>query len=218
MYNKVSAIRAKSWAWYPINASPTVRNVFESWESVFFFIIYYFLYVFLHFFVMCWQERLAKAHGSQCGFCTPGMVMSVYTLLRNKPEPSMDDITQALAGVLDQFFLQSHSITSYFSCWSNGTSKKQNRNLHVLLLIPWLNRYICSYLRRCVCVFCRQPVSLHWVSTHRGRLQDLLPGTKSTSVTKTRYVSYSLITLIFSGRASALTALAVYKPSNWQTH
>ncbi|XP_029941631.1 aldehyde oxidase 1-like [Salarias fasciatus] len=44
------------------------------------------------------QERIAKAHGSQCGFCTPGMVMSVYTLLRNKPQPSMDDIMQALAG------------------------------------------------------------------------------------------------------------------------
>lgn len=46
------------------------------------------------------QERIAKANGSQCGFCTPGMVMSMYTLLRNKPQPSMDDITQALAGNL----------------------------------------------------------------------------------------------------------------------
>ncbi|XP_060922759.1 aldehyde oxidase 1-like [Limanda limanda] len=46
------------------------------------------------------QERIAKAHGSQCGFCTPGMVMSMYTLLRNTPQPCMDDITQALAGNL----------------------------------------------------------------------------------------------------------------------
>nr|XP_046238450.1 aldehyde oxidase 6 isoform X2 [Scatophagus argus] len=46
------------------------------------------------------QERIAKAHGSQCGFCTPGMVMSMYTLLRNKPQPTMEDITQALAGNL----------------------------------------------------------------------------------------------------------------------
>ncbi|CAG0917879.1 unnamed protein product [Notodromas monacha] len=29
------------------------------------------------------QERIARAHGSQCGFCTPGFVMSVYALLRN---------------------------------------------------------------------------------------------------------------------------------------
>ncbi|XP_043965965.1 aldehyde oxidase 6 isoform X2 [Gambusia affinis] len=46
------------------------------------------------------QERIAKAHGSQCGFCTPGMVMSMYALLRNKPKPTMDDITQALGGNL----------------------------------------------------------------------------------------------------------------------
>uniref|UniRef100_A0A4W5P4J5 Aldehyde oxidase 1 n=1 Tax=Hucho hucho TaxID=62062 RepID=A0A4W5P4J5_9TELE len=46
------------------------------------------------------QERIAKAHGSQCGFCTPGMVMSMYTLLRNKPQPNMEDITEALGGNL----------------------------------------------------------------------------------------------------------------------
>uniref|UniRef100_A0A3Q2YTQ2 Aldehyde oxidase 1 n=1 Tax=Hippocampus comes TaxID=109280 RepID=A0A3Q2YTQ2_HIPCM len=45
------------------------------------------------------QERIAKAHGSQCGFCTPGMVMSMYTLLRNNPQPSLEDITQALTNL-----------------------------------------------------------------------------------------------------------------------
>ena len=29
------------------------------------------------------QERIAKLHGSQCGFCTPGIVMSLYALIRN---------------------------------------------------------------------------------------------------------------------------------------
>jgi xanthine dehydrogenase/oxidase len=38
------------------------------------------------------QERMAASHGSQCGFCTPGIVMSMYTLLRNKPKPNMDDL------------------------------------------------------------------------------------------------------------------------------
>ncbi|XP_030628407.1 aldehyde oxidase 6 isoform X1 [Chanos chanos] len=46
------------------------------------------------------QERIAKAHGSQCGFCTPGMVMSMYTLLRNQPQPTMEDIMDNLAGNL----------------------------------------------------------------------------------------------------------------------
>lgn len=47
------------------------------------------------------QERLAKAHGSQCGFCTPGFVMSMYALLRSKPDaPTETEIEEALAGNL----------------------------------------------------------------------------------------------------------------------
>nr|XP_033794956.1 xanthine dehydrogenase/oxidase [Geotrypetes seraphini] len=46
------------------------------------------------------QERLAKSHGSQCGFCTPGIVMSMYTLLRNNPEPAMEEIENAFQGNL----------------------------------------------------------------------------------------------------------------------
>ncbi|XP_067326697.1 aldehyde oxidase 3-like [Anolis sagrei] len=46
------------------------------------------------------QQRLAKCHGSQCGFCTPGMVMSMYSLLRNHPEPSMEQIAASLDGNL----------------------------------------------------------------------------------------------------------------------
>ncbi|XP_072473321.1 aldehyde oxidase 2-like isoform X1 [Notamacropus eugenii] len=46
------------------------------------------------------QERIAKGHGTQCGFCTPGMVMSLYALLRNHPEPSPQQLTEALGGNL----------------------------------------------------------------------------------------------------------------------
>uniref|UniRef100_A0A2K5WHA8 aldehyde oxidase n=1 Tax=Macaca fascicularis TaxID=9541 RepID=A0A2K5WHA8_MACFA len=46
------------------------------------------------------QERIAKSHGTQCGFCTPGMVMSMYTLLRNHPQPSEEQLTEALGGNL----------------------------------------------------------------------------------------------------------------------
>jgi len=34
------------------------------------------------------QERIAKLHGSQCGFCTPGIVMSLYALIRNSYDTS----------------------------------------------------------------------------------------------------------------------------------
>lgn len=47
------------------------------------------------------QERIAKFHGSQCGFCTPGIVMSLYGLLRAKNgHVSKDEITEALDGNL----------------------------------------------------------------------------------------------------------------------
>ncbi|XP_054113736.1 aldehyde oxidase 2 isoform X3 [Callithrix jacchus] len=46
------------------------------------------------------QERIAKSHGTQCGFCTPGMVMSMYTLLRNHPQPSEEQLMEALGGNL----------------------------------------------------------------------------------------------------------------------
>ncbi|KAK5644720.1 hypothetical protein RI129_006020 [Pyrocoelia pectoralis] len=46
------------------------------------------------------QERIAKAHGSQCGFCTPGIVMSMYSLLRNMGKPTMKDLEVAFQGNL----------------------------------------------------------------------------------------------------------------------
>ncbi|XP_055644800.1 xanthine dehydrogenase isoform X2 [Toxorhynchites rutilus septentrionalis] len=46
------------------------------------------------------QERIAKAHGSQCGFCTPGIVMSMYSLLRSSPVPSMKEMEVAFQGNL----------------------------------------------------------------------------------------------------------------------
>ncbi|GMM27967.1 hypothetical protein DAMA08_006830 [Martiniozyma asiatica (nom. inval.)] len=43
------------------------------------------------------QERIAKFHGSQCGYCTPGFVMNLYTLLREKNgKVSTHDIDEAL--------------------------------------------------------------------------------------------------------------------------
>jgi len=48
--------------------------------------------------IFVFQEKLAMSHGSQCGFCTPGIVMSMYTLLRNNPLPEMNDVESAFEG------------------------------------------------------------------------------------------------------------------------
>ena len=46
------------------------------------------------------QERIARGNGSQCGFCTPGIVMSLYALLRNDSEPSEIEVEEAFDGNL----------------------------------------------------------------------------------------------------------------------
>ncbi|XP_012937557.1 xanthine dehydrogenase/oxidase [Aplysia californica] len=78
------------------------------------------------------QERIAKFHGSQCGFCTPGIVMSMYTLLRNNPRPTVREMEKYFDGnlcrctgyrpILDGFrtFTKEYQCPMGESCCRNG--------------------------------------------------------------------------------------------------
>jgi aerobic carbon-monoxide dehydrogenase small subunit len=44
------------------------------------------------------QAAFKQEHGLQCGFCTPGMMLTSIALLQDKPNPSDDDIRWALSG------------------------------------------------------------------------------------------------------------------------
>jgi carbon-monoxide dehydrogenase small subunit len=46
------------------------------------------------------QEGFMAEHGLQCGYCTPGMLMTSYAFLRTHPKPSEDDIRWAISGNL----------------------------------------------------------------------------------------------------------------------
>jgi len=46
------------------------------------------------------QRAFVEAGGIQCGFCTPGMLVSATALLEAKPDPTEDDVRLALAGNL----------------------------------------------------------------------------------------------------------------------
>jgi 4-hydroxybenzoyl-CoA reductase subunit gamma len=46
------------------------------------------------------QQAFHEKLGTQCGFCTPGMVMASEALLRRCPDPSVEQIREALAGNL----------------------------------------------------------------------------------------------------------------------
>ena len=46
------------------------------------------------------QQAFHERHALQCGFCTPGFLMSAEALLRERPDPSERDVREALAGNL----------------------------------------------------------------------------------------------------------------------
>lgn len=46
------------------------------------------------------QEGFKEEHGLQCGFCTPGMLMSSYALLQKNPQPTEDEIRWGISGNL----------------------------------------------------------------------------------------------------------------------
>jgi carbon-monoxide dehydrogenase small subunit len=46
------------------------------------------------------QEAFRDGHGMQCGYCTPGMLISAQALLAANPDPSIDEIKEAIGGNL----------------------------------------------------------------------------------------------------------------------
>lgn len=46
------------------------------------------------------QQAFLEKHGLQCGFCTPGIIISVHAMLHENPDPTEDEIRQGLSGNL----------------------------------------------------------------------------------------------------------------------
>ena len=46
------------------------------------------------------QQGFTECHGLQCGFCTPGMIMTAVALLKDNPNPTEAEITKGLEGNL----------------------------------------------------------------------------------------------------------------------
>jgi carbon-monoxide dehydrogenase small subunit len=46
------------------------------------------------------QESFREAHGAQCGFCTPGILMTLVPFLKENPDPTEQEIREAIAGNL----------------------------------------------------------------------------------------------------------------------
>ena len=58
------------------------------------------------------QQSLVEHHGSQCGFCTPGFIMSMFALYQKTQQPDREAVIQALSGNL----MPLHRLPPYYRC------------------------------------------------------------------------------------------------------
>eukprot|EP00520_Triparma_pacifica_P017654 CAMPEP_0118636436 /NCGR_PEP_ID=MMETSP0785-20121206/2621_1 /TAXON_ID=91992 /ORGANISM="Bolidomonas pacifica, Strain CCMP 1866" /LENGTH=1412 /DNA_ID=CAMNT_0006527561 /DNA_START=58 /DNA_END=4292 /DNA_ORIENTATION=+ len=61
------------------------------------------------------QERMTKSHGSQCGFCTPGIVVAISTIFANKPDATIDEVEEHMDGNICR-------CTGYRPIWDSAKS------------------------------------------------------------------------------------------------
>ncbi|PAV75669.1 hypothetical protein WR25_15165 [Diploscapter pachys] len=74
------------------------------------------------------QERLAKGHGTQCGFCSPGFIMSAYALFRNNPSPTKFDVDMAIKGNYCRCTGYRPIIEAFYSFTNGGCCQGKNGN------------------------------------------------------------------------------------------
>ena len=58
------------------------------------------------------QQAMVNYHGSQCGFCTPGQVMSAVALLDSNPNPTREEVRHAMSGNLCRCGAYDHYLNS----------------------------------------------------------------------------------------------------------
>ena len=56
------------------------------------------------------QQSFWEAHGLQCGYCTPGILMTLVPFLKQNPNPTEDDIRRALSGNLCRCTVYQHIV------------------------------------------------------------------------------------------------------------
>jgi len=72
------------------------------------------------------QQAFMDEHGLQCGFCTPGMLMRSYRLLKENPDPSEEEIRHGMAGNLCRCTGYQNIIKSIQKAAADINSKAEN--------------------------------------------------------------------------------------------
>ena len=72
------------------------------------------------------QKAMVECHGSQCGFCTPGFVMSLFALYKTNADPTRRDVDDALAGNLCRCTGYRPIIAAAQSMYERGTADRND--------------------------------------------------------------------------------------------
>lgn len=80
------------------------------------------------------QQSMVDCHGSQCGFCTPGFIMSMFALYKNNPSPGRDEIDDALSGNLCRCTGYRPIVEACVRMYVYPTPRNQDRQLRKQLL------------------------------------------------------------------------------------
>ncbi len=72
------------------------------------------------------QQAFIEHDAMQCGFCTPGMVMSCAALVEHNPNPVLDDVKKAVSGHLCRCGTYNNIFKAVMS--ASGQSRKENKN------------------------------------------------------------------------------------------
>lgn len=82
------------------------------------------------------QQTMVEMNGSQCGYCTPGFIMSLFALYKTKNDPSKEDIDDALTGNLCRCTGYKPIVkAASAACVHHGTDQFSKKEKEIL---PWL--------------------------------------------------------------------------------
>jgi carbon-monoxide dehydrogenase small subunit len=68
------------------------------------------------------QQKFHELHGLQCGFCTPGMVMSLLDLMKRTPRPNEDQVREWLSGNMCRCTGYQNIVEAAIACAAGGKS------------------------------------------------------------------------------------------------
>ena len=74
------------------------------------------------------QEGFWEEHGLQCGYCTPGMIMSAANLLKDTPKPSEQQIREGIAGNFCRCTGYQHIVNAIQHAAKKGLRKRKSKS------------------------------------------------------------------------------------------